>query len=76
MIRFVSSLLVGGREPWAIAVFSATVAILLTPVLQPGLPVLTAALGAIIAGSRAGNALAPLASAATMPDGFQQLRQR
>ena len=32
-----------GREPWAIAVLSATVAILLTPMLRPGLPVLAAA---------------------------------
>jgi predicted branched-subunit amino acid permease len=57
-----------GREPWAIAVFSATVAILLTPVLQPGLPVLAAALVAIIAGMRAGNALAPLAPAPNNPE--------
>jgi predicted branched-subunit amino acid permease len=56
-----------GREPWAIAVLSATVAILLTPVLQPGLPVLAAALVAIIAGMRAADALAPLASAPIDP---------
>lgn len=49
-----------GREPWAIAV-------LLTPVLRPGLPVLVAALVAIIAGTRGGNALAPLASAPIDP---------
>ena len=58
-----------GREPWAIAVFSATIAILLTPVLQPGLPVLAAAVVAIIAGMRAGNALAPLAPAPNNPEG-------
>ena len=57
-----------GREPWAIAVLSATVAILLTPVLRPGLPVLAAALVAIIAGMRAGNALAPLASVPNNPE--------
>jgi predicted branched-subunit amino acid permease len=56
-----------GREPWAIAVLSATVAILLTPVLQPGLPVLVTAGVAIIAGTRGGNALAPLASAPIDP---------
>ena len=57
-----------GREPWAIAVLSATVAILLTPVLQPGLPVLAAALVAIIAGMRAADVLAPLASAPIDPE--------
>jgi predicted branched-subunit amino acid permease len=57
-----------GRELWAIAVLSATVAIVLTPVLRPGLPVLAAALVAIIAGMRAGNALAPLASVPNNPE--------
>jgi hypothetical protein len=49
-------------------VLSAAVAILLTPVLQPGLPVLAAALVAIIAGMRAADALAPLASAPIDPE--------
>lgn len=57
-----------GREPWAIAVLSATVAILLTPVLHPGLPVLAAALVAIIAGMRGGTALASLSSAPIHPE--------
>ncbi len=52
-----------GRGLWAIGLVSAAVAVLLTPVLRPGLPVLAAALVAIIAGMRAGNALAPLSSA-------------
>ena len=56
-----------GREPWAIAVLSATVAILLTPALHPGLPVLAAALVAIIAGMRGGTALASLSSAPIDP---------
>lgn len=57
-----------GRGPWAIALLSATVAVLMTPVLRPGLPVLAAALVAIIAGMRGGNALALLASAPIDPD--------
>ena len=58
-----------GREPWAIAVLAATAAILLTPVLHPGLPVLAAALVAIIAGMRGGTALASLSSAPIDPEG-------
>ena len=57
-----------GREPWAIAGLAATVAILLTPVLRPGLPVLSAALVAIIAGMLGRNELARLASAPIDPD--------
>ena len=52
-----------GRDPWAIAIISAVVALALTPFLRPGLPVLAAALVAVIAGLRAGPALAPIASA-------------
>lgn len=57
-----------GREPWAIAVLAATAAILLTPVLHPGLPVLAAALVAIIAGMRGGTALASVSSAPIDPE--------
>jgi predicted branched-subunit amino acid permease len=57
-----------GREPWAIAVLAAIAAILLTPVLHPGLPVLAAALVAIIAGMRGGSALASLSSAPIDPE--------
>lgn len=53
-----------GREAWAVAIISALVAIALTPVLRPGLPVLAAALVAIIAGYRSRQALAPLSQAA------------
>ena len=52
-----------GRDPWAIAIISAVVALALTPFLRPGLPVLAAALVAVIAGLRAGPALAPISSA-------------
>lgn len=57
-----------GREPWVIAVLSAAVAVLLTPVLRPGLPVLATALVAIIAGMWARNTPAPLASAPIHPE--------
>lgn len=57
-----------GLEPWAIAGTAATVAVLLTPVLRPGLPVLAAALVAISAGLLGGHALAQLASAPIDPE--------
>ena len=50
-----------GRQPWVIgvAIASALVALALTPVLQPGLPVLAASLVAIVVGLQSGLALAP-----------------
>ena len=49
-----------GREPWAIAAMSALVAVALTPVLRPGLPVLAAALVAVVAGIHGARRIAPL----------------
>ena len=57
-----------GRGPWTVAIVSAVVAIVLTPVLRPGLPVLAAAVVAIVAGLRAGTALPPLSEAAREPE--------
>ena len=50
-----------GRQPWVIgvAIASALIALALTPVLQPGLPVLAASLVAIVVGLQSGLALAP-----------------
>lgn len=52
-----------GRGPWAVAVISGVIAIALTPVLRPGLPVLAAAVVAVIAGLRSAIPLAPIAEA-------------
>ncbi|HAN72624.1 MAG TPA: branched-chain amino acid ABC transporter permease [Actinobacteria bacterium] len=43
------------RQMWAVALAAAGVAVVLTPVLQPGLPVLAAALVALAAGTLSGR---------------------
>jgi predicted branched-subunit amino acid permease len=41
-----------GREPWEVAIGAAIVALALTPLVTPGVPVLCAALVAVVAGLR------------------------
>jgi 4-azaleucine resistance transporter AzlC len=53
-----------GREHLLVAAGGALVAIVLTPVLRPGLPVLAAALVALLAALRAADALPPVREAA------------
>lgn len=50
-------------EAWAVAGGGAVVALALTPLLRPGLPVLAAAAVAVVAGLRGGTALADVAHA-------------
>jgi len=53
-----------GREAWAVAAGGALVALALTPWLRPGLPVLAAALVAVVAALRARESLPSLGGAA------------
>ncbi|MEZ5116345.1 MAG: AzlC family ABC transporter permease [Candidatus Nanopelagicales bacterium] len=48
------------RQAWAVALAGAAVALALTPVLRPGLPVLAAAAVAVLAGLRGGRTLRDL----------------
>ena len=57
-----------GREAWLVAIGGALVAVALTPVLRPGLPVLAAAVVAVVAGLRGGRAMADVAHAPRDPD--------
>ena len=47
-----------GREPWAIALVAALLAVLTTPLLPPGIPVLVAAAFGIVVGAWPGSAAA------------------
>ena len=57
-----------GGEAWAVAVGGAVVALALTPVLRPGLPVLAAALVAVLAGIRGARAMPAIADAPRDPE--------